>query len=178
MLSFCWTSHFPNYVSRGIPLTLHKLSGEGVKAASALLTACLLQLSATWGSLTPVILVAMLFSQFPLAGFILASQAKRKKVTTDLTTELCKSGIINLIHTLQEFHLWRKTHVCQFKVTWLDDLNGAWVIWFIFQFCSASCSVYAQNTSLKKLVWDTNCSCVLPAVKRLLHLWFSSELSL
>lgn len=55
----------------------------------------------------------MVFSQFQLAGLILPSQARREEVTTDLTTELYKSGIINLIHTLKEFHLLKKnTSVC------------------------------------------------------------------
>lgn len=120
-LSSCWTWHFPIWALRGVTLTLHKWDAAGrFKAALALLTACLLQLSASWGSLTPVISVATVFSQFPLAGLILPNQARREKVTTDLTTELYKSGIINLIHTLKELHLLEKnTAVCQFKTTLL-----------------------------------------------------------
>lgn len=81
--------------------------------------------------MTPVISVATVFSQFPLAGLIPPSQARREKVTTDLTTELCKSGIINLIHTLKEFHLLEKNtsvssrqhYLCQLLVTVISSVQ-------------------------------------------------------
>lgn len=79
-LSSCWTRHFPIWALRRSTPALHKWDAAGrFKAALALLTACLLQLSASWGSLTPVISVAAVFSQFPLAGLILPSQARRER---------------------------------------------------------------------------------------------------
>lgn len=77
-LSTCW--HFPIWACSRVTLSLYKWDAAGrFKAALALLTACLLHLSASWGGLTPVILVATVLSQFSVGRAHTAQPGKEGK---------------------------------------------------------------------------------------------------
>lgn len=67
-------------------------------------------------------------------------------MTTDLTAELCKSGIINLIHTLKEFRLLEKKLICLSA----HDNHSHELLAVLFYFASFAFAHSSADIQLKK----------------------------
>lgn len=115
-LFVCCIWHASVWAKRKVALTFPKQVAEvWFKAAGALLTACLLQLSASWGNFDTCNLTC--YGSQPISsGRVHTTQKKQKekKVTTWPLTWI-KTGIISLIFTLSMFYLCGEKLICQSK---------------------------------------------------------------